>query len=102
VRRAAPVANSLDETWQPTLATWSGDTGPSAGVLNAYIVPRGTHSFALPNSGDPWHIQTYLLHTIGHFFSTDGRDLYYRSHPAEHGCAERATCSFIAPRPATQ
>lgn len=102
VRRAARAESSLDAAWQPTLASWSADTGPSAGVLNAYIVPRGTHSFALPESRDAWHPQTYLLHTIGHFFATDGRDLYYRSHPTEHACAERATCSFIAPRPATQ
>lgn len=102
VRRAAPMNGALDATWQPTIASWSADTGPSAGVLNAYIQPRGVHSFALPDSDDPWHVQTYLLHTVGHFFATDGRDIYYRSHPNEHECAEQATCSFILPRPASQ
>ena len=100
VRRATPVAGaSLDDVWQPTIATWSGATGPSAAVLNAYMTPGGQHSFGLPDPSDPWHPEVYLLHTIGHFFATDGADLYYRSHPAEHTCAERATCSFIPPAP---
>ncbi len=104
VRRAARVDSgaTLDGAWLPTLDTWSGATGPSAAVLNAYLRPQGTHSFALPNPSDAWRGETYLLHTIGHFFATDGADVYYRSHPSEHQCAERATCSFIAPRPASQ
>ncbi len=104
VRRAvrADGGATLDGAWQPTLTTWNGDTGPTAGVLNAYIVPQGTHSFSLPRAQDPWHPQIYLLHTIGHFFATDGQDVYYRSHPNDHECAEQATCSFIAPRPESQ
>jgi hypothetical protein len=105
VRRAVRVGEggvSLDAAWQPTLADWNGATGSTAAVLNAYIVPQGTHSFALPRSSDPWKPQIYLLHTVGHWFATRGQDVYYRSHPTEHLCAERGDCAFIPPRPDAQ
>jgi hypothetical protein len=102
VRRGvhADASTSVDAVWQPTLASWNGDTGPTLGVLNAYIRTQGTHSFALPEASQPWKIQLYLLNTIARFFSTNGADVYYRSHPGEHLCAEQQTCGFISPRPA--
>ncbi|MFO0607614.1 MAG: hypothetical protein U0324_30915 [Polyangiales bacterium] len=104
VRRAerATPGGGVDAAWQPTLAAWSGDTGPSVALLNAYIVPEGTHSFALPRMRDAWKPQLYLLTTAARFFATVGADLYYRSHPNDHQCAERMDCAFLPPRPASQ
>ena len=47
----------------------------------------------------PWDPSRYLMNTIGRFFATGGRDVYYRSHPAAHACAARGDCDFLAPAP---
>jgi hypothetical protein len=92
-----------DAPWQPTIAdSWAGTRDPVASLLNAYIVPQGTHSIGLTDPRLPWEPSTYLLNIIGHFFATDGRDLYYRSHPSEHQCAATNRCSFNPPLPAAQ
>jgi hypothetical protein len=101
VRRAERAgAAGVDAAWRPTLAAWGGDTGPAAALLNAYIAPEGTHSFALPRMRDAWKPQLYLLTTVARFFATVGGDVHYRSRPAEHQCAERMDCAFLPPRPA--
>jgi hypothetical protein len=100
--RAATGAAGVNAAWQPTIAAWGGDTGPTASLLNAYIVPEGTHSFALPRERDVWKPQLYLLTTAARYFATLGADVYYRSHPSQHQCAEQMTCPFLPPRPASQ
>jgi hypothetical protein len=102
VRRAVRASNAaeLDAAWLPTLAPWSGDTGPTVAVLNAYTQPGGAHSFGVPDPDLPWDPSRYLLNVIGRVFATNGADLYYRSHPATHQCAVRGDCDFIAPAPA--
>ncbi len=102
VRRAVRAGNTaeLDAAWAPTTAAWNGNTGPSVAVLNAYMEPGGSHAFEGPNPALAWDPANYLLHIIGRFFNTNGADLYYRSHPRDHGCAERGDCDFIAPLPA--
>ena len=101
-RRAVRATNAaeLDAAWLPTLAPWSGDTGPTVAVLNAYTQPGGAHSFGVPDPDLAWDPSRYLMNIIGRFFATNGADLYYRSHPANHQCAERGDCDFIAPAPA--
>lgn len=102
VRRGVRAGDTagLDAAWAPTTAPWSGDTGPSVAVLNAYMEPGGSHAFEGPDPRLPWDPANYLLHVIGRFFATNGGDLYYRSHPQDHACAERGDCDFIAPLPA--
>ncbi len=101
VRRAirATSAAELDAAWLPTLGPWSGDTGPSVAVLNAYLHPGGAHAFSVADPDLAWDPSRYLMNIIGRFFATDGSDLYYRSHPAAHQCAVRGDCDFIAPAP---
>ncbi len=105
VRQAAPVAGTDDgalaATWAPTLASaWSGDTGPAAALLNAYITPGGQHGYDNPGTTTPWDPGVYLITTIARFFATDGRDVYYRSHPADQACVATGSCGFIPPAPA--
>ena len=102
VRRAihATSAADLDAAWLPTIAPWSGDTGPTVAVLNAYIQPDGAHSFGVTDPDLVWDPARYLMNVIGRFFATNGSDLYYRSHPAIHQCAARGDCDFLAPAPA--
>lgn len=103
VRRATRAeAGGVAAVWQPTLTAWGGDTGPAAALLNAYIEPEGTHSFALPRMRDAWKPQLYLLTTAARFFATLGADVHYRSRPNDHQCAERMDCAFLPPRPPAQ
>jgi hypothetical protein len=101
VRRGVRAeVGTINDVWAPTIAPWAGDDRPVVALLNAYIVPQGTHSFALPEGTAPWKAPIYLLHTVGRLFASQGRDVYYRSHPGEHSCAARASCAFIpAPPP---
>lgn len=103
VRLAEPATpGNVGTVWAPTIAAWGGDRGPAAALLNAYIVPEGTHSFGLPRMRDPWKPQLYLLTIAARFFATLGADVYYRSHPNDHQCAERMDCPFLSPRPMEQ
>jgi hypothetical protein len=81
---------------------WRGDTVPVAAVLNAFIRPEGTHSFSLPDPREAFEVTQYLTNLVARFYASDGRDLLYRSRPADHHCAARGDCDFIPPRPATQ
>ena len=104
VRHAARAndATGLAAAWTPTLGPWRGDTVPVAAVLNAFIRPEGTHSFSLPDPREAFEVTQYLTNLVARFYASDGRDLLYRSRPADHHCAARGDCDFIPPRPATQ
>jgi hypothetical protein len=104
VRHAARAndAQGLAAAWTPTVSPWRGDTVPVAAVLNAFIRPEGTHSFSLPDPREAFEVTQYLTNLVARFYASDGRDLLYRSRPADHHCAARGDCDFLPPRPATQ
>ncbi len=97
--RAQINAGELDAVWQPTVATsaWNADpTAPLAATLNYYLRPEGRHSVDKPPSPDlPFDYPTYAYNLAGRFFTTDGTDVYYRTHPATHLCLEDSSCPHL-------
>jgi hypothetical protein len=94
---------SLERAWQPRAtgvpfaSDQNGWTGaqPLAGVLNTWIEPGGTHVFV---EGDPckkFDDVVYASNLLVRFLATQGKDLYFLSHPTSHGCLERETCPFF-------
>lgn len=102
VRYASPITTraALDAAWSPTLGAYTGQGAPVLALLNAYLRPEGAHSFSIPDPTLGWDHATYLLNVVGRFFSTNGRDVLYRSRPEGHACAARNDCDFLAPSPA--
>ncbi len=105
-RSAAVEGSSLDGVWAPRLmgvphatsdqGAWD-DAGPVTGMLDAYIVPQGKHCFETPNPCRNWDYAQYLVNIVGRFFSTQGKDLYYLSHPASHECMQDNSCPLFPP-----
>ncbi|MCC6645772.1 MAG: hypothetical protein IT374_09400 [Polyangiaceae bacterium] len=101
-RRAAPAGPSeLDRAWAPRLlgvprrATDDGAWGADERVVAftaSYIKPDGQHAFYNPAPCQLWDNATYLANVAARFVATGGRDVYYLSHPATHGCLARGDC----------
>ncbi len=109
VRYTASAADSsVDAVWEPRLRglpgsaddQWSPSDGRRVtGLLDAYIVPEGTHTFV---NGDPcqsFDHGNYLTNLVARFFQSDGTDVYYLSHPSSHHCLEESgeACGYIQP-----
>ncbi|MEO7097269.1 MAG: hypothetical protein ABI175_28670 [Polyangiales bacterium] len=85
----------LQSTWGPRLALPWTPAAPLGASLQPFIVPGGVHGFDPPDPCKAWDDGNYLLNVLGHFFATDGTDLYYLSHPvtdpakpeSDHRCA---------------
>ena len=103
-------ASSLEQVWAPRLLgkPFSADGGwqpssPPAGritaLLDAYVVPEGTHTFTNGRPCSAFDTETYLTNLVGRFFQSDGTDLYYLSHPTSHHClaAQTQSCDFQSP-----
>ncbi|MBX3261269.1 MAG: hypothetical protein KF782_16405 [Labilithrix sp.] len=96
-------ALSLARTWEPRTTgapfasdatAWTG-TQPLSGVVNTWIQPGGQHVFV---TGDPckkYDDVVYYSNLLVRFLATQGKDLYYFSHPSSHRCLERALCPFF-------
>lgn len=91
--KASP--ESLDAVWAPRLlgAPFGQDGAygpdparPLTALLDAYVVPQGTHTFVNGEPCQSFDVGTYLTNLTARFFMTDGSDLYYLSHPATHHC----------------
>ena len=105
-RSASASAETIDETWAPRLQSlpraksddgaWASNE-PLTAMLNPYIVPQGKHCFEAPNACRNWDFAQYLVNLTARFFATEGRDLYYVSHPQSHGCLQNTSCSFFEP-----
>jgi hypothetical protein len=100
--RATDTA-SLLRAWEPRLrgvplaAEDRGFTGtsPLVAVANAWLHPAGAHVFV---NGDPckkFDDVVYHDHLVARFLATQGKDLYYLSHPTSHTCLERESCPFF-------
>ncbi|HVJ88558.1 MAG TPA: hypothetical protein VM580_02070 [Labilithrix sp.] len=94
---------SLGRAWQPRVtgapftpdtAAWS-ESQPLAGIVNTWIQPNGQHVFF---TGDPckkFDDVVYYSGLLVRFLATEGKDLYFCSHPSTHRCLERETCPFF-------
>ena len=82
--RGVPHASSDQGAWQPSDRV--------VALLNAYIVPEGQHAFYNPAPCEQWDNATYLAQLAARFLASGGRDVYYLSHPATHGCLATHSC----------
>jgi hypothetical protein len=94
---------SLAAAWEPRLrgvpfapddSAWSA-TSPVVGVLNHYLVPKGQHTWDVGDTCKKWDFATYGNALTARFFATEGRDIYYLSHPRTHGCLVDGSCDFL-------
>ena len=93
---------SLDAVWAPREAgePFSSDaTGwqanaPLLGVFFNYIEPEGKHTWDVGDMCFAFDYATYGDGIMGRFLATGGKDLYYLSHPASHGCLADVSCDF--------
>ncbi len=95
---------SVDEVWSPRLlGAPFGDDGAwtpkdrVTGLLDAYVVMQGVHTFVNGNPCESFDTGTYLTNLVARFFQTDGRDVYYLSHPESHHCLALGahTCDYL-------
>jgi hypothetical protein len=105
----AATPGTLDQVWQPRLlgqpAAPDGvyepnPAKPLTALLNAYVVPQGTHTFVNGEPCQSFDHGTYLTNLTARFFMTGGSDLYYLSHPSSHHCLEGdvAACGYLTPK----
>ncbi|MBX3187365.1 MAG: hypothetical protein KF819_10140 [Labilithrix sp.] len=108
--RLARLANArvgdertLAKAWEPRLrgvpfapdeTAWSA-TERVVGLLNHYLTPQGQHTWDVGDSCRKWDFATYGNALTARFFATEGRDIYYLSHPRTHGCLATGTCDFM-------
>jgi len=94
---------SLAAAWEPRLrgvpfapdeAAWSARERV-VGLLNHYLVPEGKHTWDVPDACRVWDFATYGNALTARFFATEGRDIYYLSHPRTHGCLAFGSCDFF-------
>ena len=95
---------SAEDNWAPRLlgvpyaasdvGAWPADRRVT-GLIDAYTKPEGTHTFVAPNPCEAWDHAQYLVNLTARFFATDGRDVYYLSHPATHACLADNSCPFL-------
>jgi hypothetical protein len=94
---------SLAFAWEPRLhgAPFSADengwraTFPVVGLLNHYLAPKGQHTWAAGDVCRAFDVATYGNALIARFLATEGRDVYYLSHPRTHGCLVDNSCDFL-------
>ncbi len=102
--------SSLDQVWAPRLqgvpfgpdGQWQAAEGRRiTGLLDAYVVPEGVHTFKNGNPCQSFNDGEYLTNLVARFFMTDGTDVYYLSHPSTHLCLGRDvnTCGYLDPAP---
>jgi hypothetical protein len=93
---------SLDAVWAPREAgepfspdatAWQANA-PLLGVFFNYIEPEGKHTWDVGDMCFAFDYATYGDGIMGRFLATGGKDLYYLSHPASHGCLADVSCDF--------
>lgn len=97
-------AASLDRAWEPRRfgapfasddAGWKG-AAPLISVINTWIEPGGQHVFAFADPCRNFDDVVYYDHLLVRFLATEGKDLYFLSHPTSHHCLERESCAFFS------
>jgi hypothetical protein len=103
------TSGNIEEVWEPRLAGvpfgpdesgWDASERVVA-QIQAFTTPLGEHGFYIPNPCDNFSSERYMVQLLARFFSTQGKDVYYLSHPSSHQCLARApgngACPFITP-----
>ena len=99
----ASDSTSLAAAWEPRLrgapfapdeAAWSANRRV-VGLLNHYLVPKGQHTWDVGDVCKVWDFATYGNALTARFFASEGKDLYYLSHPRTHNCLQSGTCEFL-------
>lgn len=94
---------SLAAAWEPRLrgvpfapdeTAWSASERV-VGLLNHYLTPKGQHTWDVGDACRAWDFATYGNALTARFFATEGRDVYYLSHPKTHGCLVDGSCDFM-------
>jgi len=94
---------SVAAAWEPRLrgtpfapdsAGWSA-RDRVVGMLNHYLVPEGKHTWDVGDVCLAWDPAIYGNALTAKFFASDGKDLYYLSHPKSHGCLVDGSCDFL-------
>jgi hypothetical protein len=94
---------SLAAAWEPRLrgvpfgpdeSAWSARERV-VGLLNHYLVPEGKHTWDVGDACKQWDFATYGNALTARFFASEGRDIYYLSHPKTHGCLVDGSCDFM-------
>lgn len=104
--QAVAQPGALEEVWGPRLlgvpfgqdGAWTPDPArPLTALLDAYVVPEGTHTFVNGEPCQSFDVGTYLTNLTARFFMTKGTDLYYLSHPSSHHCLgdSAAGCGYL-------
>ncbi|HEY8086292.1 MAG TPA: hypothetical protein VIF09_00555 [Polyangiaceae bacterium] len=101
-------AGSLAQAWSPRVqgAPFTSDGGytpgqPLVASVTAYINPQGQHDWSVGDPCQAFDSTTYMDNLLGHFFATEGQDLYYLSHPTTHACLANTSCPFFTTTPAS-
>ncbi len=104
---AGPDALALARTWAPRLRGapfasddrgWSADARVGA-LLGHYLEPGGKHTWDVGDVCRSFDGATYGNALFARFFASDGKDVYYLSHPASHRCLATGTCAFLRQKP---
>ena len=97
-------AISLAHAWEPRLQGvpfapdaqgWPANQKVVA-VLNHYLELKGQHTWDAPDVCRRWDYATYGNGLMARFFASEGKDVYYLSHPTSHGCLVDVSCPFFA------
>lgn len=106
----AATPSTVSEVWAPRIGgvphspdatAWKPDGRPLTAMLNAYVIPEGQHCFENGEPCQSFDFGTYLTNLTARFFMTDGRDLYYLSHPSSHLClgTDVTQCGYLNTNP---
>ena len=96
-------STTLAAAWEPRLrgvpfapddTAWSASERV-VGLLNHYLTPKGQHTWDVGDVCKAWDFATYGNALTARFFATEGRDIYYLSHPKTHGCLVDGSCDFM-------
>jgi len=70
--------------------------GRLTGLLDAYTVPQGEHTFVNGEPCQSFDHGSYLTNLVARFFESDGTDMYYLSHPKTHHClaSQLPSCDY--------
>ena len=96
-------STTLAASWEPRLsgvpfapdATGWTATQPVVALFFQYVEPGGAHAWKADSTCRVWDPATYGNGLIARFFATNGRDVYYLSHPSSHGCLAKGTCDLF-------
>ncbi len=94
---------TLEKAWSPRIkgAPFAPDqnawdaSGQLLAVANLYVKPSGQHVWDTKDVCRLWDHAAYGDMMITHFFQTNGKDLYYLSHPSSHQCLQSFACDFL-------